>query len=211
MGALHKAHGELIRVAREAAGKDGEVAVSIFVNPLQFEPVATTSDIRVRKRQTKNFVGRWCRSFVSAVSRGGLCNRPLDICGRDFVVEHAGRQIAPRTFPRGVHRGREAVQHSRARCGRVRRERFSTTGGHSTNGTRPQFQHRHHRGAYGPGRRRLACSSRNQYLNTEERKQAVVLYKALLAAKNAGKKSADDVVSLRRGLSMKRTWHESIT
>src|SRR5262245_685125 len=38
MGALHKAHGELIRVAREAAGKDGEVAVSVFVNPLQFEP-----------------------------------------------------------------------------------------------------------------------------------------------------------------------------
>src|SRR5438309_11771371 len=38
MGALHKAHAELIRVARERAGKDGEVAVSIFVNPLQFEP-----------------------------------------------------------------------------------------------------------------------------------------------------------------------------
>src|SRR6266699_4313990 len=38
MGALHKAHGELIRVAREHAGKDGEVVVSIFVNPLQFEP-----------------------------------------------------------------------------------------------------------------------------------------------------------------------------
>jgi len=38
MGALHKAHGELIRVARDAAGEDGEVAVSIFVNPLQFEP-----------------------------------------------------------------------------------------------------------------------------------------------------------------------------
>ncbi|MFL6598403.1 MAG: pantoate--beta-alanine ligase, partial [Chthoniobacterales bacterium] len=38
MGALHKAHGELMRVAREAAGEHGEVAVSIFVNPLQFEP-----------------------------------------------------------------------------------------------------------------------------------------------------------------------------
>src|SRR4029453_5714507 len=38
MGALHKAHGELVRVARETAGKAGEVAVSIFVNPLQFEP-----------------------------------------------------------------------------------------------------------------------------------------------------------------------------
>ena len=38
MGALHKAHGELIRVARKHASNDGEVAVSIFVNPLQFEP-----------------------------------------------------------------------------------------------------------------------------------------------------------------------------
>src|SRR2546427_443205 len=38
MGALHKAHAELIRVARDYAGRDGEVAVSIFVNPLQFEP-----------------------------------------------------------------------------------------------------------------------------------------------------------------------------
>src|SRR5258707_1028551 len=38
MGALHKAHGELIRVARERAGRGGEVVVSIFVNPLQFEP-----------------------------------------------------------------------------------------------------------------------------------------------------------------------------
>src|SRR5438445_11123806 len=38
MGALHRAHAELIRVAREHAGRNGEVAVSIFVNPLQFEP-----------------------------------------------------------------------------------------------------------------------------------------------------------------------------
>src|SRR5205823_12558796 len=38
MGALHRGHLELIRVAREHAGRNGEVAVSIFVNPLQFEP-----------------------------------------------------------------------------------------------------------------------------------------------------------------------------
>ena len=38
MGALHHGHLELIRIARNAAGSDGEVAVSIFVNPLQFEP-----------------------------------------------------------------------------------------------------------------------------------------------------------------------------
>src|SRR6266436_6068213 len=38
MGALHRAHGELIRVAREHASRGGEVVVSVFVNPLQFEP-----------------------------------------------------------------------------------------------------------------------------------------------------------------------------
>ena len=34
------------------------------------------------------------------------------------------------------------------------------------------------------------------YLNAEERKQASVLYKALQAAANAGKKSAYDIVAL---------------
>jgi pantoate--beta-alanine ligase len=38
MGALHRGHQELIRVARDHAGEKGEVAVSIFVNALQFEP-----------------------------------------------------------------------------------------------------------------------------------------------------------------------------
>ncbi|MEU9339307.1 pantoate--beta-alanine ligase [Streptomyces sp. NPDC048290] len=36
MGALHEGHATLIRSAREAAGPDGEVVVTVFVNPLQF-------------------------------------------------------------------------------------------------------------------------------------------------------------------------------
>ena len=36
MGALHEGHRALIRLARELAGPDGSVVVSVFVNPLQF-------------------------------------------------------------------------------------------------------------------------------------------------------------------------------
>ncbi|MFG2293571.1 pantoate--beta-alanine ligase [Streptomyces sp. NPDC048603] len=36
MGALHEGHATLIRAARERAGTDGQVVVTIFVNPLQF-------------------------------------------------------------------------------------------------------------------------------------------------------------------------------
>jgi pantoate--beta-alanine ligase len=44
----------------------------------------------------------------------------------------------------------------------------------------------------------LASSSRNGYLNIEERKQAAVLRKGLLAAKDSGKKSAKEIVDLAR-------------
>ncbi|MBX7208230.1 MAG: pantoate--beta-alanine ligase [Verrucomicrobiaceae bacterium] len=38
MGALHEGHAALVREARRLAGMEGRVAVSIFVNPLQFGP-----------------------------------------------------------------------------------------------------------------------------------------------------------------------------
>lgn len=38
MGALHEGHAALVRAAREIVGPNGNVIVSIFVNPLQFGP-----------------------------------------------------------------------------------------------------------------------------------------------------------------------------
>jgi pantoate--beta-alanine ligase len=44
----------------------------------------------------------------------------------------------------------------------------------------------------------LACSSRNQYLNADERKQATVLHKSLQAVANSSKESAGEIVALAR-------------
>ena len=115
MGALHKAHGELIRIARAAAGEDGEVAVSIFVNPLQFEP---GSDYKRYPRPEKADE-EFCRDAGVDLLFRPSADEVYATDRSTFVEEtslssNAGRQIAARTLPRGLHSGREVVQHSRA-------------------------------------------------------------------------------------------------
>ena len=113
MGALHKAHGEMVRVAREHAGHDGEVALSIFVNPLQFEP---GSDYERYPRPEKTDE-EFCRNAgVDFLFRPSVAEMYAE--DRSVFVEESslsstlGGQIAPRTFPRCLHGRREVIQHS---------------------------------------------------------------------------------------------------
>jgi pantoate--beta-alanine ligase len=197
MGALHKAHGELIRVAREAAGKDGEVAVSIFVNPLQFEP---GSDY-MRYPRPEKADEEFCRNagvdllfrplaeevyatdrstFVEETSFSSTLegkSRPGHFRGVCTVVAKLFNILEPDA---GVF-GEKDFQQLAVIRRMVRDLNFNID-------IIPVPTVREEDG--------LACSSRNQYLNPEERKQAAVLHKALLAAKNAGKKSANESVAL---------------
>jgi pantoate--beta-alanine ligase len=197
MGALHKAHGELIRVARAAAGKDGEVAVSIFVNPLQFEPGSDYERYPRPEKADEEF----CRSAgVDLLFRPSVVEiYPTD---RSTFVEETSLSSALE--------GKSRPGHFRGVC-TVIAKLFNILAPDAAVFGEKDFQQlavirrmvrdlnfnidiiavptvREEDG--------LACSSRNQYLNPEERKQATVLHKALLAAKNAGKKSANDVVAL---------------
>ncbi|MFE9426646.1 pantoate--beta-alanine ligase [Kitasatospora sp. NPDC006697] len=64
MGALHEGHAALIRAARRKVGKDGRVAVTVFVNPLQFGagedldryPRTLAADLRVAEESGADVV-----------------------------------------------------------------------------------------------------------------------------------------------------------
>ena len=116
MGALHKAHGEMVRVARGHAGHDGEVVLSIFVNPLQFEP---GSDYERYPRPEKTDE-EFCRSAgVDFLFRPSVAEMYADdrsvFVEESSISEYLGGQIASRTFPRCLHGRREVIQHSFSR------------------------------------------------------------------------------------------------
>ena len=199
MGALHKAHGELIRVAREAAGEDGEVAVSIFVNPLQFEPGSDYQRYPRPEKADEEFCRNAGVDLLFRPSAGEVY--PTD---RSTFVEE--------TSLSSTLEGKSRAGHFRGVC-TVVAKLFNILAPDAAVFGEKDFQQlaivrrmvrdlnfkidiiavptvRHEDG--------LACSSRNQYLNSEERKQATVLYKALQVAANSGKKSASEIVALAR-------------
>jgi len=199
MGALHKAHGELIRVARDAAGEDGEVAVSIFVNPLQFEPGGDYNRYPRPEKTDEEF----CRD-----AGVDLLFRP----SADEIYANDRSTFVEETSLSSTLEGKSRPGHFRGVC-TVVAKLFNILAPDAAVFGEKDFQQlavirrmvrdlnfnidiiavptvREEDG--------LACSSRNQYLNSDERKQATVLNKALLASKNAGKKAANDVVALAK-------------
>jgi len=201
MGALHKAHGELIRVARKDAGGNGEVAVSIFVNPLQFEPGGDYQRYPRPEKADEEF----CR------------NSGVDLLFRPSVAEMYGHDrsvFVEETSLSKTLEGESRPGHFRGVC-TVVAKLFNLLAPDAAVFGEKDFQQlaivrrmvrdlnfkvdiigvptvREDDG--------LAYSSRNEYLNLEERKQATVLRKALLAAANAMEKSANDIVALVRKL-----------
>jgi len=199
MGALHKAHLQLIRIAREHAGSDGEVALSIFVNPLQFEP---GSDYE-RYPRLENADENFCReagvnllfrpppaemyfddrsTFVDETSLSSALegkSRPGHFWGVCTVVAKLFNILAPNAAVFGEKDFQQlAIVRRMVRDLNFNVDIIAVPTVREEDG--------------------LACSSRNQYLNLEERKQATVLHKALLAAANASEKSARGIFDLAR-------------
>jgi pantoate--beta-alanine ligase len=204
MGALHEGHRELLRVAREHAGKNGEVMVSIFVNPLQFEPGSDFEKYPRPEKTDEDF----CR------------DAGVDLLFRPSPAEmYAGTRsvYVDETALTQTLEGRSRPGHFRGVC-TVVAKLFNILSPEAAIFGEKDFQQlaiirRMVRDLNFPieiigvptvrEKDGLACSSRNQYLNAEERKQAAVLRQALLAAADrtkAGEKSAKTIVSLVCGV-----------
>ncbi len=199
MGALHKAHGEMVRIARKHAGQEGEVALSIFVNPLQFEPGSDYERYpRVEKADEE-----FCQDAgVDVLFRPSVAEMYAD--DRSVFVEESSLST--------TLEGKSRPGHFRGVC-TVVAKLFNILSADAALFGEKDFQQlaiirRMVRDLNfkttiiavptvreGDG---LACSSRNQYLNPEERKQAIVLHKALRAAASASEKSVRDIVDLAR-------------
>jgi len=199
MGALHKAHSELIRVAHEKAGKDGEVVVSIFVNPLQFEPGSDYERYPRPEQEDEEF----CRKLdVDLLFRPKAAEMYPDN-GSVFVEENSLSNVLEGKSRPGHFRGVCTVVAKLFNILQPDAAVFGEKDFQQLAIVRRMVRDLNYkidivavptvREADG-----LACSSRNVYLNAEERKQAAVLRKALLAAKDSGKKSAKDIVGLTR-------------
>jgi pantoate--beta-alanine ligase len=187
MGALHRAHGELIRVARQHGD---EVVVSIFVNPLQFEPGSDFERYPRPEKEDEEF----CRKYdVDLLFRPGPNEMYFDNRST-FVDEITLSQMLE---------GKSRPGHFRGVC-TVVAKLFNILQPDAAVFGEKDFQQlaiiRRMVRDLGykidivavPTVREddgLAFSSRNRYLSVDERKQAPVIRKALLAA--AQKKDVD--------------------
>jgi pantoate--beta-alanine ligase len=195
MGGLHRGHLQLMQVARDAAGSDGEVAVSIFVNPLQFEP---GSDYERYPRPEKEDEAH-CRDAGVDVLFRPIPNEMYLPDRSTFVEETALSQLLE---------GKSRPGHFRGVC-TVVAKLFHLLAPDAAIFGEKDFQQlaiirRMVRDLDFPieiigvptvrEADGLACSSRNQYLNAEERRQAPILRAALLGAAQSDETSAHELV-----------------
>jgi pantoate--beta-alanine ligase len=204
MGALHRGHGELIRVARETAGDSGEVVVSIFVNPMQFAPGGDYEKYPRPEEEDDEF----CREagvdivfrptvaemyppgFSVVVDETSLANglegasRPGHFRGVCTVVSKLFNLLGPNAAVFGEKDFQQlAIIRRMVRDLNFNLEIIGVPTVREADG--------------------LACSSRNKFLNGDERKQAAVLQRALQEARRLaaeGERSAETIATAARNM-----------
>ncbi|MDD5138997.1 MAG: pantoate--beta-alanine ligase [Verrucomicrobiales bacterium] len=201
MGYLHDGHLSLVKRARQAVGKNGKVVVSIYVNPTQFGPkedlakyprdlkrdlkllrelnadvVFTPSDAEMypglgstESRPTSGFSTYVVEEKLSRTMEGA--SRPAHFRGVTTVVAKLFNIVLPDVAVFGQKDFQQAAVIKRMVADLNFPVKIVVA---------PTLRERDG----------LAMSSRNKYLDAEQRAQAVILYHALQAAKAAVKQKS---------------------
>lgn len=209
MGYLHAGHLSLVKRARQAVGKNGKVVVSIYVNPTQFGPkedlskyprdlkrdlklcraagvdaVFTPGDAEMYPADEPRFDKRGYSTYVveeklSQTMEGA--SRPTHFRGVTTVVAKLFHLVLPHLAVFGQKDFQQAA---------IIRRMVADLNFPVQLVVAPT-----HREPDG-----LAMSSRNQFLDAAQRKQAVVLFQALQRAQSAVAKRSVSAVRLKEEL-----------
>ena len=205
MGYLHAGHLSLVREARQRVGKTGKVVVSIYVNPTQFAPTedlanyprdlerdlkmchAEGADVVFMPGDAEMYPGKAEGKYSTYVVEENLgrgmegAARPVHFRGVTTVVAKLFNLVLPDVSVFGQKDFQQAAIIRRM----VGDLNFPV-----------QI-------IVAPTRREadgLAMSSRNKYLDAEQRAQAVILFHALQAAKKAVAKKNVPAAQLKKDL-----------
>jgi len=193
MGALHEGHLSLIRKARE---ENDVVVVSVFVNPIQFGP---KEDYRRYPRELKRDAGLCNKAGVDIVFFPGVKGMYLnyktyiDVCGLSDCLCGKFRPGHFKGVATVVAKLFNIVKPDTAYFGQKDAQQVIIIKKMAEDLNIPVQVKVMPTVREEDG---LAMSSRNKYLNKKERIDAVVLYRALIMAKNLIRSGLTDSVSV---------------
>lgn len=197
MGALHEGHLSLVDLARERAGSEGEVAATIFVNPAQFAPhedfdqyprqleddlamlESRGCDVVITPERAAMYASDASISVVESAIGSGLegASRPQFFSGVCTIVAKLFNLTQPNSAVFGEKDFQQlAVIRRMVRDLDFPIEIIGAPIVRESDG--------------------LAMSSRNAYLNADERAQSAVLSQALTEAREAIEQGQVDVSTL---------------
>ena len=209
MGALHNGHVSLMRLARQRVGKRGKVVVSVYVNPTQFGP---QDDLSRYPRNLRRDIATCRDDGVDALfvpsDREMYSGRDLDDYSAYVVEEVLSRPMEGASRPthfRGVTtvvaKLFNIVQPDIAVFGA---KDFQQAAVIRRMVTDLNFPVKVVVGAIHREPDGLAMSSRNQYLSSEERKQATALWEAIQKARRIVRTSKTGIAARRLKLVLEK-------
>jgi pantoate--beta-alanine ligase len=205
MGYLHAGHMSLVKRARQTVGKSSKVVVSIYVNPTQFGPNedlakyprdlprdlklcrAEGTDVVFTPGDAEMYPGKAAGHYSTYVVEETLgrvmegASRPTHFCGVTTVVAKLFNIVLPDVSVFGQKDYQQAAVIQRMVADLNFPGKIIVA---------PTLRERDG----------LAMSSRNKYLDAEQRAQAVILFHALQAAKAAVAKKPVAAAQLKKDL-----------